>query len=221
MTIEVETGPMFSGKTKALEAHIEAHVVAGDEFGKDYLTFNHAIDERYGVGVLGNHEERENSKQRPAVGVRSGGDVLRYIGEEDGEGGVTLKEEYKDLRAVYIDEGQFFEDDLAMVVQYIDEVLGVDVVVAGLDMDFKGEPFGPMPRVMAVADEVRKYRSVCNMRNGDRSKPVRTATRTQRVVNGEPANYDDPVVVVGAEEAYEARCEEHHEVPNKPGPLSR
>jgi len=132
-----------------------------------------------------------------------------------------LKEKYQGLRTIFIDEGQFFEGDLAMVVQYLDETLNIDVVVAGLDTNFKGEPFSPMPGIMAVADEVRKHTAVCKYKNGDEKVCGSVATRTQRIVDGDPASYVDPEVVVGAEEAYEARCKGHHVVPDKPGPLEK
>ena len=83
---------------------------------------------------------------------------------------------------------------------------GVRVLVAGLDTDFRGEPFGPMPVLMSEAEDVSKLHAIC-MVCGDE------ASRTQRLVNGKPARYDDPVVIVGASELYEARCRLHHEVP--------
>jgi len=83
---------------------------------------------------------------------------------------------------------------------------GVRVIIAGLDTDFRGEPFGPIPVLMAKADVVDKLHAIC-MVCGD------PACRTQRLVDGKPARYDDPVVIVGASELYEARCRAHHEVP--------
>jgi thymidine kinase len=83
---------------------------------------------------------------------------------------------------------------------------GLRVIVAGLDMDFRGEPFGPMPALMAQAELVDKLHAIC-MVCGE------SATRTQRLINGRPAHYHDPVVVVGASELYEARCRHHHDVP--------
>jgi thymidine kinase len=83
---------------------------------------------------------------------------------------------------------------------------GIRVLVAGLDQDFRGEPFGPMPALMSLAERVDKIHAIC-MVCGDE------ASRTQRLVNGKPARYDDPVVIVGASEMYEARCRRHHEVP--------
>ena len=82
---------------------------------------------------------------------------------------------------------------------------GIRVIVAGLDMDFRGEPFGPMPVLMSMAETVDKLHAICMVCGDD-------ASRTQRLVNGNPAKYNDPVVIVGASEMYEARCREHHEV---------
>jgi thymidine kinase len=83
---------------------------------------------------------------------------------------------------------------------------GLRVVVAGLDLDFRGEPFGPMPVLMTKAERVDKLHAICMVCGEE-------ASRTQRLVNGKPARYDDPVVIVGAAELYEARCRLHHEVP--------
>ncbi len=85
-------------------------------------------------------------------------------------------------------------------------IAGIRVLVAGLDMDFRGEPFGTMPALMARAEQVDKLHAIC-MVCGDE------ASRTQRLVNGKPARYDEPIVIVGAAELYEARCRAHHEVP--------
>jgi len=80
------------------------------------------------------------------------------------------------------------------------------VIVTGLDTDFRGEPFGCMPELMARAEKVDKLQAICMVCGGP-------ASRTQRLVNGQPAHYHDPIVVVGAQEMYEARCRAHHEVP--------
>jgi len=106
---------------------------------------------------------------------------------------------------VGIDEAQFFDTEIAGVAQEL-AARGVRVIVAGLDMDFRGEPFGPIPLILAKAERVDKLHAIC-MVCGDE------ASRTQRLVNGKPAKYDDPVVIVGASELYEARCRAHHEVP--------
>jgi thymidine kinase len=77
-------------------------------------------------------------------------------------------------------------------------------------MDFRGEPFGPMPALLALADDIQKLHAICVTCGED-------ATRTQRLVNGQPANYHDPIIMVGASEAYEARCRKHHSVPGRNG----
>jgi thymidine kinase len=99
--------------------------------------------------------------------------------------------------------------DYSEIVEVAQELADrcVRVIVAGLDMDFRGEPFGPMPTLMAKAEKVDKLHAIC-MTCGNE------ASRTQRLVNGKPARYDDPVVIVGASELYEARCREHHIVPH-------
>ena len=111
----------------------------------------------------------------------------------------------KDTTVVGIDEAQFFDPEVVQVAQQL-ATRGIRVLVAGLDTDFRGEPFGPMPVLMSMAEHVDKLHAIC-MVCGDE------ASRTQRLVNGKPARYDDPVVIVGASEMYEARCRVHHEVP--------
>jgi len=106
---------------------------------------------------------------------------------------------------VGIDEAQFFDAGIVDVAVDLAR-RGVRVLVAGLDMDFRGEPFGCMPEFLAIAERVEKLQAIC-MVCGE------AASRTQRLVNGKPARYSDPIVIVGASEMYEARCREHHEVP--------
>jgi thymidine kinase len=106
---------------------------------------------------------------------------------------------------VAIDEAQFFDQNVIGISQCLAD-RGLRVIVAGLDTDFRGEPFGPMPTLMAQAEVVDKLHAIC-MVCGE------SATRTQRIVNGKPAHYNDPVVIVGASEMYEARCRQHHQVP--------
>jgi thymidine kinase len=110
-----------------------------------------------------------------------------------------------DTTVVGIDEAQFFDADVVQIAQQL-ATRGIRVLVAGLDTDFRGEPFGPIPILMSIAEHVDKLHAIC-MVCGDE------ASRTQRLVNGQPARYDDPVVIVGASEMYEARCRLHHEVP--------
>jgi thymidine kinase len=108
---------------------------------------------------------------------------------------------------VAIDEAQFFDDEIVTVAEQLADN-GVRVIIAGLDLDFRGEPFGPMPALMCRADQVQKLHAICMVCGEE-------ATRTQRLVNGKPANYDDPIILVGASESYEARCRTHHSVPGK------
>jgi thymidine kinase len=109
---------------------------------------------------------------------------------------------------VAIDEAQFFDEGLIGVCDILASS-GVRVIVAGLDTNFRAEPFGPMPMLLALAEDVTKLNAIC-------IKCGAPASRTQRLVNGKPAKYDDPVVMIGASESYEARCRRCHEVPGKP-----
>lgn len=106
---------------------------------------------------------------------------------------------------VGVDEVQFFDEGIVNVVEQLAEK-GVRVIVTGLDMDFRGEPFGCMPQMMARAERVDKLQAICMVCG-------QAACRTQRLVDGVPAHYNEPIVVVGAQELYEARCREHHVVP--------
>lgn len=108
----------------------------------------------------------------------------------------------RDTDVVGIDEAQFFDEGIVNVVQKISRE-GKRVILAGLDMNFRGEPFGSMPILMAIADEVLKLHAICTICGEE-------ATMTQRLVDGRPAKYDDPLIVIGASEKYEARCKEHH-----------
>jgi len=108
----------------------------------------------------------------------------------------------QDTTVVGIDEAQFFDAEVVGVAQEL-AARGVRVIV---DTDFRGEPFGSMPALMSEAEDVAKLHAICMVCGDD-------ASRTQRLVNGKPARYHDPVVIVGAAELYEARCRLHHEVP--------
>lgn len=108
---------------------------------------------------------------------------------------------------VAIDEAQFLDQEIVDVVQKLADQ-GHRVVAAGLDQDFRGEPFGPMPQLLAVAELVTKLHAVCSACGSP-------ASRTQRLIDGQPAHYNDPVIQVGAAESYEPRCRHHHQVPGK------
>jgi thymidine kinase len=182
-SIEVICGSMFSGKTDELIRRLVRAKIAKQKV----QVFKPAIDVRYAVEKVTSH---------------AGADFDAMPIENSAEIKTKLE---PDTTVVGIDEAQFMDDGIIEVVQQLAE-RGVRVLVAGLDMDFRGEPFGPMPILMSKAERVDKLHAIC-MVCGDE------ASRTQRLVNGKPARYDDPVVIVGASELYEARCRIHHEVP--------
>lgn len=182
-SIEVVCGSMFSGKTDELIRRLVRATIARQKV----QVFKPAIDVRYAVEKVTSH----TGSNFDALPVEKASDIRARL--------------EADTTVVGIDEAQFFD---AEVVQVAEELAGrgIRVIVAGLDMDFRGEPFGAMPILMSMAERVDKLHAIC-MTCGDE------ASRTQRLVNGKPARYDDPVVIVGASELYEARCRKHHEVP--------
>jgi thymidine kinase len=182
-SVEVITGSMFSGKTDELIRRLRRAAIAR----QGIQVFKPSIDTRFELEKLTSHAGSEFD----ATPVKHASSIPEKIDEE-----VTV---------VGIDEAQFFDASIAEVVQEL-AALGKRVIVAGLDMDFRGEPFGSMPFIMAQAERVDKLQAIC-MVCGE------PASRTQRLIDGRPARYDDPVVVVGASEMYEARCRKHHEVP--------
>ena len=208
--IRIEAGPMFSGKSTTLYAHIEGYLIAEREIGRDILVFNHASDNRYGENQLSSH----SGLNVAAIAVRDSWELLAYFCQVN-ETTYQLKPEFADLMAVFIDEAQFFDADMPQVVTFIDTELGIDVYLAGLDTDFRGKTFGPMGDLMAVADHVQKHTAICKKRV-DGKICGQPATKTQRLVNDKPANFSEPIILVGAQEAYTARCKEHHEIPGKP-----
>lgn len=182
-SVEVICGSMFSGKTDELIRRLRRATIARQKV----QVFKPVIDNRYSVQNVTSHA----GTSFQAVPVAEARDILGLL--------------EKDTTVVAVDEAQFFNADIISIVQQLAEQ-GLRVVVAGLDTDFRGEPFGPMPFMMAQAEHVDKLQAIC-MVCGE------PATRTQRLVNGSPAHYHDPVVIVGASEMYEARCRKHHEVP--------
>ena len=182
-SIEVVCGSMFSGKTDELIRRLIRATIAKQKV----QVFKPAIDIRYAVEKVTSHAGSDYD----AIPIAKAAEIRDRIDQ--------------DTTVVGIDEAQFFDPE---IVQIADELAarGIRVLVAGLDTDFRGEPFGPMPLLMSRAEHVDKLHAIC-MVCGDE------ASRTQRLVNGKPARYDDPVVIVGASELYEARCRLHHEVP--------
>lgn len=216
--ISVETGPMFSGKTEELVGAIKRRKIGGQVQGRDFLVFNSFKDTRYGENEIGSH----NGEKILAISLKNSGELLRALfdlPEEGVELGLEhVKPELEKLRAVYLDEGQFFDQNLGEVLSLINDVFikrdggvpSLEIRVAGLDMDFRGKPFGPVPDVMARAEKVTKHVAVCAICGEN------NATMSQRLVDGKPVSYDDPLIVVGAREDYTARCPVDYEPPGKP-----
>ncbi len=182
-SIEVVCGSMFSGKTDELIRRLVRATIAKQKV----QVFKPAIDIRYAVEKVASHA----GSTFDATTIDKATDIRIKLD--------------KDTTVVGIDEAQFLDADVVNVAQELAS-RGVRVLIAGLDTDFRGEPFGAMPELMSKAEHVSKLHAIC-MVCGDE------ASRTQRLVNGKPARYDDPVVIVGASELYEARCRQHHEVP--------
>jgi thymidine kinase len=187
-SIEIVTGSMFSGKTEELIRRLRRARIAR----QTAQVFKPIIDNRYALEKVTSHAGAEFE----ATPVARAADILPLV--------------RPDATVVAIDEAQFFDDAVAEVCRAL-AARGVRVIIAGLDQDFRGEPFGPMPLLFSLAEHIDKLHAICAVCGGE-------ASRTQRLINGQPAWYDDPVVAVGASEMYEARCREHHAVPRRPAP---
>ena len=184
--VEVITGCMFAGKTEELIRRIKVLEFAGQKV----QVFKPAIDNRYSETSIASHA----GSLVPGITIKKAVDILAYL--ED------------DTEVAAIDEVQFLDEQILDVCDMLAD-RGIRVMCAGLDMDFRGEPFGVMPALLTKAEFVTKLTAVCVLCGAP-------ATRTQRIVGGKPADYNDPLIVVGAKEAYEARCRHCHEVPGKP-----
>ena len=184
--IEVICGPMFAGKSEELIRRVKTLSYAHQKI----VAFKPAIDNRYDKSAIASHD----GEKYQAFAIKSAEDILPLV--------------ESDVQVVAIDEVQFFKDSIVSICESLAD-RGVRVIVAGLDTDFRGEPFGVMPLLLARAEFVTKLSAACTVCGC-------AATRTQRLVDGKPANYDDPIILVGAQESYEARCRKHHIVPNKP-----
>lgn len=184
-SVEVITGSMFCGKTDEMIRRLRRAAIAKQKV----QVFKPAIDIRYDevkvVSHAGSHFD--------ATPVETSDDIRQKL--------------EPDTTVVAIDEAQFLDEGIAQVVNELAEK-GLRVIVGGLDLDFRAEPFGSMPVLISQAEHVDKLHAICMVCGKD-------ASRTQRLVNGLPANYHDPVVIVGADEMYEARCRECHQVPGR------
>ncbi|WP_342998294.1 thymidine kinase [Catenibacterium mitsuokai] len=184
--IEVICGCMFAGKTEELIRRINVLSYAR----KNILVFKPKIDDRYSTTEIASHA----GSKVPCIVISEAKEILDHVNY--------------DTDVVAIDEVQFFDEDVVDICEYLADS-GLRVMVAGLDKDFRGEPFGVLPDLLTRAEFVTKLTAVC-------AKCGAPATRTQRIINGKPASFNDPIVLVGAKEAYEPRCRHCHEIVEKP-----
>jgi len=183
--VEVICGCMFSGKTEELIRRVHRAQIARQKV----QVFQHSLDERYGRRRIASH----SGAYVEASTIQRSADILALL--------------QPDTEVVAIDEAQFFDPGVCDVaIGLADE--GLRVVAAGLDMDFRGEPFGPMAALMARSDLLDKLQAICVVCGAP-------AGRTQRLVDGQPAWYEDPIIMVGASDVYEARCRSCHQVPRR------
>lgn len=185
-TLEVITGCMFAGKTEELIRRVNVLRFAN----KNIIVFKPKVDDRYSDTAVVSHA----GSSMESIDIERAEEILDHVTDAH--------------EVVAIDEIQFFNEEILEICEHL-ALEGKRVMVAGLDMDFRGEPFGIIPALMTKAEFVTKLTAVCTKCGGP-------ATRTQRLVNGAPASYDDPIVLIGASEAYEARCRHDHQISNKP-----
>ena len=184
--IEVVAGVMFSGKSEELIRRVRRAIIGK----KKVQVFKSHLDDRYsGVFSISSHDGRSVE----AVPVDSSLQIAQQLnGLAD---------------IVAIDEAQFLDSGIVALSTSLAE-RGIRVIIAGTDTDFRGEPFGAMPQLMAVADVVDKLHAICVVCGGP-------ASRNQRLIEGRPARYDSPIIMVGGRESYEARCRHCHQVPRR------
>lgn len=184
--IEVISGVMFSGKSEELIRRMRRAVIAR----KKVQVFKSHLDARYaGIYQVSSHDGRNVE----AIPVDTSEQIMARL--EPG------------TQVVGIDEAQFLDEGIVDLATALAQK-GMRVVLAGTDLDFRGEPFGPMPRLLAIAELVDKLHAICVVCGGP-------ASRNQRLINGRPARYDSPTIMVGGQEAYEARCRACHKVPRR------
>ena len=183
--VEVICGPMFAGKSEELIRRIKRMEYAK----KKIIVFKPLIDNRYSEDEVVSH----NKRRTKCYNLKHSSEVEKYI--------------TSDLYAVAFDEVQFMDEGILKVIDDLAN-RGIRVICAGLDNDFRGEPFSIMPQLLCMAEYVTKLTAICTVCGAN-------ATRTQRVVNGEPAYYEDPIIIIGASEAYEPRCRHCHKVPHR------
>lgn len=180
--LHVIAGCMSSGKTGELIRLLSRHRVIGDGI----VIYKHVVD------------TRDGEMARSRLGTEMAAEVVDDASAITGDG----------CRVVAIEEAQFFGDALVERVRAL-LAEGHEVYLTGLNQDFRGEPFGNMPTLMALADDLSLLTAICQKCHG-------VATRTQRLIDGRPAPWDSPTVLVGGADYYEARCPDCHEVAGGP-----
>ena len=180
--IEVVIGPMYSGKSEELIRRLRRAKIAK----QNVVVFKPQIDNRYSKEDVVSH----NGDSINAIPISNAKEIYNHIDNK--------------TQVVGIDEVQFFDEEIVEIAMNLADK-GIRVIAAGLDMDFKGEPFGPTPKLLAGAEFVDKIQAICSVCG-------QPATRSQRLIDGKPARYDDPIIQVGAVESYEARCRKCHVV---------
>ncbi len=184
--IEVICGVMFSGKSEELIRRVRRALIAK----RRVQVFKSHLDARYsGLYHVSSHDGRTVE----AVPVDSPDQILRQLAG--------------DTQVVAIDEAQFLQSGIVDLATAL-AANGRRVILAGADTDFRGEPFGPMPQLLAIAEQVDKLHAICVICGNP-------ASRNQRLIDGKPARYDSPTIMVGGDESYEARCRSCHSVPRR------
>lgn len=178
--LEVITGPMFAGKSEELIRRVRTLSYTK----KRIVTFKPRIDNRYSADNISSHA----GNRYQAIVVSSVDEMRQHLSPRPD--------------VVAVDEVQFFDSSILDLVQELADQ-GTRVIVAGLDLDFRGEPFSFMPSLLAKAEFVTKLSAACTICGG-------AATRTQKMIDGKPAPFDSPIIQIGASESYEARCRHHH-----------
>jgi len=181
--IEVIAGVMFSGKSEELMRRVRRATIAR----KRVQVFKSHLDDRYaGLYNVSSHDGRDLE----AVPVDSASQIAQQLDSM--------------AQVVAVDEVQFLDAGIIALATALAE-RGRRVILAGVDTDFRGEPFGAMPQLMAVAEAVTKLHAICVLCGYP-------ASRNQRLIDGKPARWDSPTIMVGATQSYEARCRACHRV---------
>lgn len=186
--LEVICGPMFSGKSEELIRRIRRVQISG----KPFLLFKPRIDSRYDPNSIISHDARKLEAIPTGIDRTALAEIEKAVAASSAE-------------VIAFDEVHFYDPMLAeSIKRWVGS--GKRVIASGLDMDFRGEPIGPIAQLLAIADDVDKLKAICAK---CKSRP---AVMSQRIVNGRPAGWNDPTILVGAADRYEPRCRKCHEI---------